>query len=36
MKENGISYLIRGAIFKVFNDYGPGLLVLVYETLLAY
>lgn len=36
MNENDISYLIRGAIFKVYNDCGPGLLESVYETLLAY
>ena len=36
MKENQISYLIRGAIFKVFNEYGPGLLESAYEALLVY
>lgn len=34
--ENEISYLIRGAIFKVYNELGPGLLELVYETVLMY
>lgn len=30
MKENDISYKIRGAIFKVYNTLGPGLLESVY------
>lgn len=34
--ENDISYLIRGAIFKVYNELGPGLLESVYETILKY
>ena len=34
--ENEISYLIRGAIFKVYNELGPGLLESVYETVLMY
>ncbi len=34
--ENEISYLIRGAIFKVYNELGPGLLESVYETVLSY
>jgi GxxExxY protein len=34
--ENEISYLIRGAIFKVYNCLGPGLLESVYEKALAY
>ena len=36
MTENEISYLIRGAIFKVYNTLGPGLLESVYELALAY
>ncbi|MCO4293335.1 GxxExxY protein [Solitalea sp. MAHUQ-68] len=36
MSENEISYLIRGAIFSVFNNLGPGLLESAYETALAY
>ncbi len=36
MKENEISYLIRGAIFEVYNTLGPGLLESAYETVLAY
>lgn len=34
--ENEISYDIRGAIFKVYNNLGPGLLESVYETALAF
>ncbi|MFZ7115428.1 MAG: GxxExxY protein [Bacteroidota bacterium] len=30
MSENEISYLIRGAIFKVYNKLGPGLYEAVY------
>jgi len=36
MIENDISYDIRGAAFKVYNELGPGLLESVYETALAY
>ncbi len=36
MKENEISYDIRGAIFKVYNQLGPGLLENVYEYALKY
>jgi|ERR1019366_350961 GxxExxY protein len=36
MDENEISYIIRGAIFKVYNTLGPGLLELVYEAALKY
>ena len=32
--ENQISYSIRGAAFKIYNDLGPGLLESVYETVL--
>lgn len=35
MTENDISYIIRGAIFKV-NKAGPGLFESVYEAALAY
>jgi GxxExxY protein len=34
--ENKISYNIRGAAFKVYNNLGPGLLESVYEAALAY
>jgi GxxExxY protein len=34
--ENDISYDIGGAIFKVYNTLGPGLLESVYETALTY
>lgn len=34
MTENDISYIIRGAIFKVYNAFGPGLLESVYESAL--
>ena len=36
MTENEISYKIRGAIFKVFNTLGPGLLESAYEAVLSY
>ena len=35
MKENDISYKIRGVIFDVYNEFGPGLLESVYVTALA-
>jgi len=34
MTENEISYKVRGAIFKVFNELGPGLLESAYEAVL--
>lgn len=36
MTENEVSYKIRGAIYKVYNTLGPGLLENVYEEALAY
>ncbi|SFD25349.1 GxxExxY protein [Flavobacterium phragmitis] len=36
MFENEISYKVRGAIFKVYNTLGPGLLESVYESALYY
>lgn len=36
MKENDISWDIRGAAFKVHTTLGPGLLESVYETALSY
>ena len=36
MTENDISYIIRGAIFRVYNKIGPGLLESAYEAALAY
>ena len=36
MTENEISYLIRGAIFKVYNTLGPGLLESVYVAALVF
>ena len=36
MTENELSYKIRGAIFKVYNALGPGLLESAYEAVLAY
>jgi len=36
MKENDISYDIRGASFKVHNELGPGLFESVYEEALAF
>lgn len=35
MDENEISYLIRGAAFRVHNNLGPGLLESVYEAALS-
>ncbi|HOJ19245.1 MAG TPA: GxxExxY protein [Ignavibacteriaceae bacterium] len=34
--ENKISYDVRGAIFKVYQNLGPGLMESVYEAALAY
>ena len=36
MSENEISYIIRGAIFKVFKTLGPGLFENVYKHILKY
>lgn len=36
MDGNDISYKIRGAIFKVYNTLGPGLLESVYHAALKY
>ena len=36
MTENEISYKIRGAIFKVYNTLGPGLLESIYQEALVY
>ncbi|SNR68294.1 GxxExxY protein [Flavobacterium sp. ov086] len=36
MTENEISYVARGAIFKVYNNLGPGLFESVYESALFY
>lgn len=36
MTENEISYKIRGAIFNVFKNLGPGLLESVYVAALEY
>jgi len=36
MTENDISYKIRGAIYKIYNDLGPGLLESAYEAMLAF
>ena len=34
MTENDITYIIRGCIFKVYNNLGPGLLESSYEAAL--
>ncbi|MDA3906597.1 MAG: GxxExxY protein [Bacteroidales bacterium] len=36
MTENEISYILRGAIFKVYNTLGPGLLESVYVAALVF
>lgn len=36
MLENDISYKIRGAIYEVYNELGPGLLESVYENAMFY
>jgi GxxExxY protein len=36
MELNDLTYKIRGAIFSVFNELGPGLLESVYEAALAF
>ncbi len=36
MKENDISYDIRGVAFKIHKELGPGLLESVYEAALTY
>ena len=32
MTENEISYVVRGCVFEVYNQLGPGLLESVYES----
>lgn len=36
MHENEITFIIRGAIFKVYNSLGPGLLESSYEATLGH
>lgn len=36
MEDNEITFLIRKAIFNVYNGLGPGLLESVYEKILTY
>ena len=36
MSENELSYLIRGAIFKIYNRIGAGLFENVYKHILKY
>lgn len=36
MTDNEITYQIRGAIFDVYNELGPGLLESVYEEALCF
>lgn len=36
MTDNEITYKIRGAIYKVYNTFGPGLLESVYEAALCH
>ena len=36
MTENEISYKVRGVIFEIYNQLGPGLYESVYEEILDY
>ena len=36
MTENEISYKVRGVIFRLYNELGPGLLEKAYEMALAH
>ena len=36
MFENELSYKIRGSIFQVYNNLGPGLLESAYEAALGF
>ncbi len=36
MTDNELTYQIRGAIFDVYNELGPGLLESVYEEALVF
>lgn len=36
MTDNELTYEIRGAIFDVYNELGPGLLESVYEEALCF
>ncbi len=36
MTDNELTYQIRGAVWDVYNDLGPGLLESVYEEALVY
>lgn len=36
MTENDISYKIRGAIYEIYKNLGPGLLESVYEAVLTF
>ncbi|MCF6184403.1 MAG: GxxExxY protein [Bacteroidales bacterium] len=36
MNENDISYKIRGIVYDIYNELGPGLLESVYEEILFY
>lgn len=36
VNENDLSYIVRGSVFDVYNELGPGLLESVYEAALAY
>ena len=36
MKLNDVTYKVRGAIFEVYNELGPGLLESTYEAALVY
>ncbi len=36
MTENDISYMIRGALFTIYKELGPGLLESTYEAVLKF
>ena len=35
-RENELSFIIRGVVFHIYNQYGPGLLESAYKALMVY